>query len=81
MEQAIQEWREEQLVLCRRRLVALAAIESKLREMRELAVYAASRSLHAGEAAQIQEWILHLQQEVQQLDTATRFKYENEIVL
>ena len=43
----------------------------KLREMRELAVYAASRNLKDHEIAQVQEWMNLLKAEVDALDKAT----------
>ena len=52
----------------RRRLEALEKMEVKLREMRELAVYAASRSLRETEVAQVQEWMNVLQAEVIAID-------------
>ena len=51
-----------------RRLAALDKMEIKLREMRELAVYAASRSLSEREVAQVQEWVNILQAEVIAID-------------
>lgn len=39
--------------------------------MRELTAYAASRSLSAAEAAQVQEWVDILQAEIQTLDKST----------
>ena len=55
---------QEQLAWARRRLEALDKIEAKLREMRTLAEYAASRSLSETEVAQVQEWVNILQAEV-----------------
>lgn len=61
----------EQLDWIRRRLEALDEIEVKLKEMREIAVYAASRNLTARESAKVQEWVNILQAEVNALDKAT----------
>ena len=64
MGQLADEILQEQLAWARRRLEALDKIEGKLREMRTLAEYAASRSLSETEAAQVQEWVNILQAEV-----------------
>ena len=61
----------EQLEWVRRRLEALDQIEAKLRQMRQLATYAASRNLTDEEVAQVQEWVNILQAEVNALDKAT----------
>ena len=71
MEEVIEETRQEQLEWLHRRLAALDQMEAKLREMRELAVYAASRNLKEHEIAQVQEWMNLLQAEVLALDKAT----------
>ena len=55
----------------RRRLEALDKMEVKLREMRELAVYAAGRTLAPEETAQVQEWMNTLHREVVALDQET----------
>lgn len=60
-----------QLEWVRRRLEALDKIEAKLNEIRELVIYAASRTLSEAETAQVQEWIDILQAEVNALDKAT----------
>ena len=57
-----------------RRLEALDEMEAKLREMRELAVYAAGRILTPSEAAQVQEWINVLHREVVHLDQETLWR-------
>lgn len=62
---------EQRLEWIRRRLDALDKMEVKLREMRELARYAAGRSLSVTEAAQVQEWMDILQKEVIALDGET----------
>lgn len=54
-----------------RRLAALDKMEVKLREMRELAVYAAGRILTPSEAAQVQAWMNVLHREVVLLDEDT----------
>lgn len=71
MEEVIEETRQEQVEWLHRRLAALDQMEAKLREMRELAVYAASRNLKEHEIAQVQEWMNLLQAEVLALDKAT----------
>ena len=71
MEEVIEETRQEQLEWLYRRLAALDKMEAKLRQMRELAVYAASRSLKEHEVDQVQEWMNLLQAEVYALDKAT----------
>lgn len=71
MDEVIKEACREQLEWLHRRLAALDQMEIKLREMRELAVYAASRNLKEHEIAQVQEWINLLQAEVNALDKAT----------
>ena len=71
MEEVIEETRQEQVEWLHRRLAALDQMEAKLREMRELAVYAASRNLKEHEVAQVQEWMNLLQAEVLALDKAT----------
>ena len=58
----------------RRRLEALDKMEVKLREMRELAVYAAGRILTPSEAAQVQEWMNVLHREVVYLDQETLWR-------
>ena len=62
---------KKQLAWVRRRLAALEKIEVKLKEMRELAAYAASRPLSAAEAVQMQEWVDILQTEARELDKST----------
>ena len=62
---------QRQFEWTRRRLEALDKIEAKLLEMRELAVYAASRTLGQKEVAQVQEWLDILKAEVNALDQAT----------
>lgn len=57
-----------------RRLEALDKMEVKLREMRELAVYAAGRILTPSEAAQVQEWMNVLHREVVLLDQETLWR-------
>lgn len=71
MEQVIQAAQQEQQEWLHRRLAALDKMEAKLRQMRELAVYAASRNLKEHEVAQVQEWMNLLQAEVYALDKAT----------
>ena len=56
---------EDELARVQRRLAALDKIEAKLKEIRELAVYAAGRSLSDEERAQVQEWIQCLESEVE----------------
>ncbi len=68
------EYCQEELEWTRRRLEALAKIESKLLAMRQLAVYAASRSLTGEESARLQELMDSLQAEVQALDQATQWQ-------
>lgn len=65
---------QDKLDWIRRRLEALDKIEAKLKEMRQLAVYAASRSLEEQETRQIQEWINILQAEVKELDMTTAWQ-------
>ena len=60
--------RQEQLAWAHRRLAALDKMEAKLREMRALAEYAASRSLSDAEVAQVQEWMDVLHAEVTAID-------------
>ncbi len=60
--------RQEQLARAHRRLAALDKMEAKLREMRVLAEYAASRSLSDAEVAQVQEWMDVLHAEVTAID-------------
>lgn len=62
---------QEQLVWVQCRLAALDKIESKLKAMRELAVYAASRTLSEQDTKIIQEWIDILQAEVETLNKST----------
>ena len=62
---------QAQLEWARRRLEALDKIEAKLKEMRELAIYAASRTLGPKEAVQVQEWVDILKTEVRDLDQST----------
>ena len=64
MTQLTDEILKEQLAWSRRRMEALDKMEAKLREMRTLAQYAASRILSETEAAQVQEWVNILQAEV-----------------
>ncbi|KTE92005.1 hypothetical protein AT727_03460 [Desulfitobacterium hafniense] len=71
MGQLNDEIHQERLEWTRRRLEALAKMEVKLREMRELARYAAGRSLSVTEAAQVQEWMDILQKEVIAIDRET----------
>ena len=68
MSQLTDEMNQEQLAWARRRLEALDKMEVKLREMRELAVYAAGRTLAPRETAQVQEWMNILQAEVIAID-------------
>ncbi len=68
MSQLTDEMNQEQLAWARRRLEALDKMEVKLREMRELAVYAAGRTLAPKETAQVQEWMNILQAEVIAID-------------
>ena len=65
---------QEQLEWTRRRLEALDKIESKLQAMRQLAVYAAGRTLAGEEASRIQVLMDSLQAEVQALDQATQWQ-------
>ena len=58
----------QELERVRRRLDFLDQMENKLRQMRELAIYAAGRSLSEKERAQVQEWIDILKAEVNVLD-------------
>ena len=58
----------QELERVRRRLDSLDQIEQKLRQMRELAIYAAGRSLNEKERIQVQEWIDILKEEVNALD-------------
>ena len=74
MSQLTDEMNQEQLAWARRRLEALDKMEVKLREMRELAVYAASRSLRETEVAQVQEWMNVLHREVVYLDQETLWR-------
>ena len=60
-----------QLDWVRCRLETLDKIEAKLKEIRELAAYALIRILSPAEAAQIQEWVDVLKNEIQALDQAT----------
>ena len=71
---------QEQLAWARRRLEALDIIEVKLKEMRELAVYAASRNLSKKEIDQVQEWIDILRNEVKAMDQATAWPEKNSLV-
>ena len=71
MGQLAEEICQEQLAWARRRLEALDKMEAKLREMRALAVYAASRSLSEQEISQVQEWMDILQAEVAAMDKET----------
>lgn len=71
MEELLEEVRQEQWQRLRRRLEALDLMELKLRQMRELAVYAAERNLRDYERVQIQQWMDALQREVRELDRAT----------
>ena len=71
MGQLADEIRQEQLTWAHRRLAALDKMEAKLREMRELAEYAASRSLSKQEVAQVQEWVDILHAEVTAIDRET----------
>ena len=57
--------------LISRRLEALDLIEVKLQKMKELACYAANRSLNETEALEVQEWINILYEEVNALDRMT----------
>ena len=66
--------RQEQLDRAHRRLAALDKMEAKLREMRALAEYAASRRLSENEITQVQEWMDILQAEVVGLDRETAWK-------
>ena len=74
MGQLADEIRQEQLTWAHRRLAALDKMEAKLREMRALAEYAASRSLSENEITQVQEWMDILQAEVVGLDRETAWK-------
>ena len=74
MSQLTDEMNQEQLAWARRRLEALDKMEAKLREMRELAVYAASRSLRETEVAQVQDWMNVLHREVVYLDQETLWR-------
>ncbi len=65
---------QEELDWVHRRLEALDKIEAKLLEMRELATYAASRTLTARESAKVQEWVDILQAEVKAIDQATALR-------
>lgn len=71
MGETTDEINQKQFEWTRRRLEALDKIEAKLLEMRELVVYAASRTLGQKEVAQVQEWVDILQAEVNALDQAT----------
>lgn len=62
---------QEELDWVRRRTDALARIEAKLLQMRELAIYAAGQNLNESEAIQVQEWINILQSEINDIDKAT----------
>ena len=61
----------EQLNRVRHRMEALDKIEAKLRQMRELATYAVSRTLSKKEVAQVQEWVDILRAEVEAIDKST----------
>lgn len=62
---------QDQLDWIRLRINALNKIESILRQMRELATYAANRTLSEQEAAEVQEWVDMLQAEVNVIDKST----------
>ena len=62
---------QDQLAWVRRRMEALDKIEIKLRQMRELATYAACRILSEKEATEVQEWVDILQVEVKAIDNST----------
>ena len=79
MSQLTDEMNQEQLAWARRRLEALDKMEVKLREMRELAVYAAGRILTPSEAAQVQEWMNVLHREVVYLDQVTLWRGGEEL--
>ena len=76
MNEITEEFCREQLEWARRRIEALDKIEVKLKEMRELAVYAASRSLNEKESAEVQEWVDILKAEVKAMDEATAWGKE-----
>jgi hypothetical protein len=63
--------RQEQLAWACRRLEALDKMEVKLREMRVLAEYAASRNLGEIGVAQVQNWMDILKAEVHAIDRET----------
>lgn len=65
---------QNELEWCHRRLLALEKIEDRLKEMRELAVYTASRVLSKEDATQVQEWMSVLKAEVEGLDKETADK-------
>ena len=57
-----------QLDWVRRRLEALDKINTKLLEMRQLAIYAANRNLNPQESAQVQAWFAILQTELNAME-------------
>lgn len=59
------------------RIEALDRIEEKLCQLRELAVYAAGRTLNEKEANEIQEWVNILSSEIKKLDQSTAIKCTN----
>ena len=69
----------EKVEWVRRRLEALDKMEVKLREMKALATYAASRSLTEQEVALVQEWVDILQAEVIAIDKATAWMGGNSL--
>ena len=71
MGETTDEINQKQFDWTRRRLEALDKIEAKLLKIRELAVYAASRTLSQKEVAQVQEWVDILKAEVDALDQET----------
>lgn len=68
----------QELERVRRRLDSLDQMENKLRQMRELAIYAAGRSLSEKERIQVQEWIDILKEEVNVLDREALWMEETE---
>ena len=71
---------QEHLTGAQRRLEALDKMEVKLKAMRALAVYAASRTLSQAEVVRLQEWMNILQAEVNALDNATTCTGEDDLV-
>lgn len=68
-----EEFCRDQLGWVRRRLEALGTMDAKLKEMRQLAACAASRTLGEKELTQVQERVAGLQAEVNAIDMASRY--------